>query len=221
MFDPKGQPMKFLVSVSAFALASVIGSSAFAADLIVDNVAIDAASPAATWEGAYVGAHAGFGAGTVDWDFADGDPGEEYDIDGWVLGGQIGYNWQVDNIVFGLEADLSVSTITGEYASFASRDINWLASARGRVGFALDSVLLYGTAGLAVANSTGTLAFFNDTNTHFGWTAGLGAEVMVSDNVSLKAEYRYSVFGAESYYLDFIDTGFTTHTATVGVNFHF
>jgi opacity protein-like surface antigen len=216
--------MKFLVSVSAFALASVIGSSAFAADLIVDNVAIDAASRAATWEGAYVGAHAGFGAGTVDWEVIGGGPTGEYDLDGWVLGGQIGYNWQVDNIVFGLESDLSVSTLSGEDDTvFSSREVNWVASARGRVGFALDSVLLYGTAGLAVANSTGHLfGFVTDTATHVGWTAGLGAEVMVSDNVSLKAEYRYSDYGAESYYPgDFIDTGFTTHTATVGVNFHF
>jgi opacity protein-like surface antigen len=215
--------VKLLISVSAFALASVIGSAAFAADLIVDNAAIDAASPAATWEGAYVGAHAGFGAGTVDWEVAGGGPPEDsYDVDGWVLGGQIGYNWQVDNIVFGLEADLSVSTITGDYDTFATRDINWVASARGRVGYAIDSVLLYGTAGLAVANSTGTLLILNDTQTHLGWTAGIGAEVMVSDNVSLKAEYRYSDYGAESYYPgDFIDTSFTTHTATVGVNFHF
>lgn len=213
--------MKLLVSVSAFALASVIGSAAFAADLIVDNAAIDAATPAATWEGAYIGAHAGFGAGTVNWVFAGTDDGDEYDVDGWVLGGQIGYNWQVDNIVFGLEADLSVSTISGDYETFATRDINWVASARGRIGYAIDSVLLYGTAGLAVANSTGTLFILNDTQTHVGWTAGIGAEVMVSDNVSLKAEYRFSDYGAESYYFDSIDTGFSTHTATVGVNFHF
>lgn len=213
--------MKLLVSVSAFALASVIGSAAFAADLIVDNAAIDAASPAATWEGAYIGAHAGFGAGTVNWVFSGTDDGDEYDVDGWVLGGQIGYNWQVDNIVFGLEADLSVSTISGDYETFATRDINWVASARGRIGYAIDSVLLYGTAGLAVANSTGTLFILNDTQTHVGWTAGIGAEVMVSDNVSLKAEYRFSDYGAESYYFDSIDTGFSTHTATVGVNFHF
>jgi outer membrane immunogenic protein len=214
--------VKLLISVSAFALASVIGSAAFAADLIVDNAAIDAASPAATWEGAYVGAHAGFGAGTVDWEVTGGGTTGDYDLDGWVLGGQIGYNWQVDNIVFGLEADLSVATLTGEDDAVpASRDINWLASARGRVGYAIDSVLLYGTAGLAVANSTGTF-LFDDTQTHVGWTAGIGAEVMVSDNVSLKAEYRYSDYGAESYYPgDFIDTSFTTHTATVGVNFHF
>jgi opacity protein-like surface antigen len=46
---------------------------------------------------------------------------------------------------------------------------------------------------------------------------------MVSDNVSLKAEYRYSDFGAETYNYGFVssDTSFTTHTATVGVNFHF
>jgi outer membrane immunogenic protein len=127
--------VKLLISVSAFALASVIGSAAFAADLIVDNAAIDAASTAATWEGAYVGAHAGFGAGTVDWEVTGGGTTGDYDLDGWVLGGQIGYNWQVDNIVFGLEADLSVATLTGEDDAVpASRDINWLASARGRVG---------------------------------------------------------------------------------------
>lgn len=213
--------MKLFLSVSAFALASVLASGTFAADLIVDDVAINAAAPSATWDGAYIGAHAGFATGTVDWEFSGGGGGDSYDIDGWVLGGQLGYNWQVDNLVFGLEADLSVATISGEYAAFSTRDISWLASARGRVGFAIDSVLLYGTAGLAVANSTGTLLILSDTATHIGWTVGVGAEVMVSDDVSLKAEYRYSDYGAEGYYFDSIDAGFSTHAATVGVNFHF
>jgi outer membrane immunogenic protein len=218
--------MKILLSVSAIALASVMGAgAAYAADLMVDDVAIEAAT-ADVWTGAYVGANAGAASGTVEWEFAGGGGGDEYDISGWTLGGQIGYNWQMDNIVFGLEADLSVAAINGEYLSgLATRDINWVASARGRVGYAIDSILIYGTAGLAAANSTGRLfgGSFDETNTHLGWTAGLGVEAMVADNVSVKAEYRFSDYGSEEYYElgPDVDTSFSTHTVQVGVNFHF
>lgn len=218
--------MKILLSVSAIALASVMGAgAAYAADLMVDDVAIEAATAGTDWSGAYVGANAGAASGTVEWEFVGVGGGDEYDISGWTLGGQIGYNWQMDNIVFGLEADLSVAAINGEFDTIATRDINWVASARGRVGYAIDSILIYGTAGLAVANSTGTLTFgpfgVSETNTHIGWTAGLGVEAMVADNVSVKAEYRFSDYGSEEYYGDSIDTSFSTHTVQVGVNFHF
>lgn len=221
--------MKFILSVSAIALASVIGvGAAAAADLMVDNAAIEAAAPATTWAGAYVGGSAGYSAGTVNWELVpDPTTNGEYDISGWTLGGQIGYNWQTDNIVFGLEADLSLANISGDDdAVLASREVNWVASARGRVGFALDSVLLYGTAGIAVAESTGEVfEIFDETNTHVGWTVGVGAEAMVTDNVSIKAEYRYSDYGTQTY--DYfggtlpVDTSFTTHTGTIGVNYHF
>lgn len=219
--------MKFALSISAIALASAMGAgAAMAADLMVDNVAIEAAAPATTWAGAYIGGSVGYSAGTVDWEVVGGGPSDSYDISGWNLGGQIGYNWQTNNIVFGLESDLSVSTLSGEdLGGAASREVNWVASARGRVGFALDRVLLYGTAGIAVAQSTGEFLVSDETNTHVGWTIGVGAEAMVTDNVSIKAEYRYSDYGTQTY--DYflgalpVDTGFTTHTGTVGVNFHF
>lgn len=225
--------MKLLVSVSAFALASVLGSAAFAADLIVDNAAIDAASPAATWEGAYIGAHLGGGVGNVTWEsLPTGFFSGEYDVGGWIGGVQAGINFQSNNIVYGVEADVSWSNIEGDDddlpgAVSAVRTLDWTGSLRGRLGFSAESFLLYGTAGIAVAQSTldydGVILDTVDTATHLGLTVGVGAEFMATDNVSLRGEYRYTTYGDETYQASILDisTGFDTHTATVGVNFHF
>lgn len=208
-------------------LAALVMSAgaAQAADLIIDNSALEMASPVGMdWSGAYVGAHAGFASGTVDWEVTGGGPSGSYDLDGWLLGGQIGYNWQMDSIVYGLEADLSLTDINGSDEDIlASRTLDWMASVRGRIGYALDGILLYGTAGLALAKSTGEVFIADDTQTHVGWTAGLGVEVMVSDNVSLRGEYRYTGFAAENYDYSFTDsdTSFSAHSATVGLNYHF
>lgn len=214
--------MKLARLTSMLAVLVVSTGAAQAADLIIDNSAIEMASPVGMdWSGAYVGAHAGFASGTVDWALVGIPVGGSYDMDGWLLGGQIGYNWQMDSIVYGLEADLSVSDLNGADGG-SSRSVDWMASMRGRVGYALDGILFYGTAGVALAKSTGDLGFFDDTQTHVGWTAGVGIEAMVADNVSLRGEYRYTGFGAEIYDYGFeSETGFSAHSATVGLNFHF
>ncbi|OEO27912.1 hypothetical protein VW23_007315 [Devosia insulae DS-56] len=214
------------------ALASVmllgVAGAANAADLIVDEVAMAAAVPAGDWTGAYVGGNIGWSSGTVDWEVAGGGPPDgSYDLDGFSVGAQAGYNWQMDSVVFGIEGDVALASIYGEDLSIpANRTINWTASLRGRLGYAWDAVLLYATAGVAVANTTGEVFIIDDvTETHVGWTVGVGAEAMVSDNVSAKLEYNYADYGAVTY--DYfggllpVDTSITTHTIKAGVNFHF
>lgn len=226
--------MNFRVgAASAVVLAALAAGSAQAADLIVDDVAVAAATTGVDWSGAYVGGSLGFVSGTVDWFVPGPDFGDSYGVSGWSAGVQGGYNWQMDSVVFGIEGDIALGGIEGDEDDFGgpiaiSRTINWTASLRGRVGYAWDSILFYATGGLAAANSTGSVSAFilNDdvTNTHVGWTVGAGIEAMVTDNVSLKAEYSYADYGTETYTyfggLD-VETGFTTHTFKVGANFHF
>ena len=67
--------------------------------------------PLYSWSGLYIGVHAGYGWSDLDWTGGGttvGDSGE-----GWVGGGQIGYNWQRGALVFGVEADISGSGIDG------------------------------------------------------------------------------------------------------------
>lgn len=226
--------MKSLLLASVALVATASATTVFAADLIIEEPAAPIVEVSTMdWAGPYIGVHAGFGSGTVNWDFTGApDSGDEYDIDGWLVGVQAGYNWQMDGgFVLGVEGDLSWSNIGGEDENFpddeVTRSIDWTGSIRGRAGVAFDSILLYGTAGLAFASSSADVfedSFGgSDSATHLGWTAGIGAEVLVTEDVSLRGEYRYTNYGEEDY--DFggipITTSFDTHTVTVGLNFHF
>lgn len=157
----------------------------------------------ATWAGFYFGANVGFGFDDegkcyVDYDFNgqdDGDNGstkvdycDDYDDDDdtFFLGGlHAGYNWQKHGPwVFGVEGDVSFGD-----------DIDYLASIRGRVGYAMDSVLIYATGGAAFI---GLEDGFGDSHSDTGWVVGGGAEFKVTQNMS---------FGLEGLYYDFGDNG--------------
>jgi len=110
------------------------------------------------WRGLYGGLHLGHAD-------ADGD-------NGFVGGVQLGYNWQAQQIVYGVEGDISLS---------GAHSIDWLASLRGRVGYLIQPrVLVYGTAGLGLVNGGGTDA---------GFVYGLGVEGKLTRTMSARLEY--------------------------------
>jgi opacity protein-like surface antigen len=103
------------------------------------------------------------------------------DAHSFMGGAQIGYNWQFGQFVVGVESDISATDFEG---------MNWLATVRGRLGYAWDRVMPYATAGLAIAEiDTPFVGSSSETDT--GWTAGGGIEVAVSDTISLRAEYLH------------------------------
>jgi len=148
------------------------------------------------------------------------------------LGGQIGYNWQWDNFVYGLEADInwsrarasttSESTAFGdEFADVSSR-MNWYGTFRARAGILLaPPTLLYATGGIAFAGIKDRAeqldgAFeISRSGTRTGWTAGGGIEHQFGHNYSVKAEVLYMDFGRKSASDDFY-TGHFKNTAVVG-----
>ena len=69
----------------------------------------------------------------------------------------------------------------------------WLATLRGRVGYAFDNFLLYGTAGAAVARiKTGLIPPSTfDSSTEAGWAVGAGFEVGFAPNWTAKVEYLF------------------------------
>lgn len=213
--------------VSALLLSGA--GAANAADLIVDEPIVDAPAAVGDWTGAYVGGHIGWVSGNVDWELVpQPGPADSYGIDGWLLGAQAGYNWQVDTFVLGIEGDVSLGDVTSDLdeTGFIERQVNWEASLRARAGVTFDAILLYATAGVAALNTTSELfGVLDDTQTHVGWTVGAGIEAMVAENVSAKLEYRYSDYGTQTY--DFLpspivsDSTITAHSLTAGVNFHF
>jgi outer membrane immunogenic protein len=182
-------------------LASVAGifalsGTVYAADVPSYPVEAAMAEPANDWSGFYVGLHGGANWADTEEDDVDIDFGE---LEGFVAGVQAGYNWQWDNVVFGLEADGSY--VDSEDDDGLADDIgqNYLASFRGRLGFGFDRFLVYGTGGAAFTGVDLDLIVGDEDDSNFaGWVAGGGVEFMITENVSLGVEYLHYEFGDEN-----------------------
>jgi len=147
--------------------------------------------PIYTWTGFYLGINGGGGWGRSHWDGFD-----TADLSGGLIGGTIGYNWQMGQAVLGIEGDIDWSGVKGTTMGCCTTENNWLATVRGRAGYAFDRFLPYLTAGLAVGDIKSSLPGFpGGSTTNAGWTVGAGLEVGVVPNVSLKAEYLYVDLG--------------------------
>jgi outer membrane immunogenic protein len=228
----------------ALALFAISTTSSFAADMRMPaKVPPPLAAPFFTWTGFYIGLNGGYGGDRFKYDFAVlGVPGStRVSSGGGFGGGQIGYNYQVGNWVFGIEGDIQASDIKGEISATilgltatTGSKIDWFATARGRLGYAWDRVLVYGTGGYAHASvdTTGAIAIAgggalatNVNTSHNGWVAGGGIEYAFTNNLTFKTEYQYLDFerkklasvGAAT----FIDVRPTAHTVRGGVNWKF
>ena len=133
------------------------------------------------WAGLYVGVNGGYGAN------AASVPSGGLDPAGGFGGGQIGYNVQRGNIVFGLEADIEGADISDTAGRVTSK-MDWFGTVRGRAGYTVGQALVYGTGGFAYGNVTNT-GWPSETQT--GWVAGGGVEYKINPTWSAKAEYQY------------------------------
>ena len=204
-------------------LLSSIAGAACAADLPAPpaapySKAPPLVSPVTNWSGFYIGAMGGY---------ASENTSDPLGIKGGFGGGTVGYNWQFNNIVAGIEADGAFADISNSATAAgvtATAKIDALATVRGRVGVAFDQVLLYGTAGLELADTKVTASGFgvtiSDSKTQTGWTAGAGVEWMFMPRWSLKAEYLYRRF--ENTTLFGQPTGtLALNSGQFGINYHF
>jgi outer membrane immunogenic protein len=227
------------------------GGSALAADLPpsppprAPAVYVPAVLPVYNWAGIYVGINGGWGWGNAKYTANavgtfPGTTGSLHD-NGGVVGGTIGANFQASAFVFGIEGDWDYSGInTGTTASICTfsgncqTGNNWLATVRGRAGYAADRVLIYLTAGGAFANVQTNFNGVTTTHTQSGWTAGAGLEWAFADNWTAKAEYLYVNLGNGSVNCATaaclaastgtaipVSVGLTENLFRVGVNFKF
>jgi outer membrane immunogenic protein len=193
--------VKRILIAGAFALTA--GGQALAADL-PEREWIPIAPPLYTpappriynWGGFYLGINGGYGFGSSDWTGAV-VPSGSFSTDGFLVGGTLGANYQTGAFVLGVEADGDYSSLQGNLptafcpsGSCWTRN-DWLGTARGRVGYAFDRLLLYATGGGAFGNVQAIANGVTNSNTEFGWAAGAGIEVAIAQNWTTKVEYLY------------------------------
>lgn len=184
---------------------SISAEKAFAADLGGDPNPYPAPAPPPRleierWTGFYLGGAAGYGWGEGK---AGGDIGSfSFDQDGFLASIYAGYNWQIGRSVLGVEADIG----TGDFGTSDSNGIggletslNAIGSLRARYGYLLTpALLIYGTAGVAWADMDfKVVGDSTQSETLFGYQYGAGAELAVSDRVTLRLEYIYTDLDAE------------------------
>ncbi len=188
------------------------------------------------WTGFYIGLNAGVGinhseyslkpsglfAGSLD-NHLRTDSGE-FDEAAFTGGAQLGYNYQSDNVVIGLETDFNyngvdesrsvhrplAAPLVGDFIHNVKQEINWFGTLRARLGFTpADRWLIYGTGGLAYGDidshssvlftSAGDHYTGSQSKTRVGWTIGAGTEYAFANNWSAKLEYLYVDLGDHSY----------------------
>ncbi len=187
------------------------------------------------WTGAYAGMYAGYGWGSSTWDDAGAGGSAANKPKGAMFGATMGYNWQVNSFVYGIEGDIGWSgmksgTACGLLGAFSCESRNqFFGTVRGRAGMAFDNVMPYMTGGLAIGDIkavSNNPLFPGGNGTKVGWTLGGGVEYAFLQNWTAKVEYLYFNLGS-------IDCGLgcgvalpnrvslTGNRLTVGLNYKF
>jgi len=175
------------------------------------------------WTGFYIGVAGGGSLGQSTHIDAATGLGDTlgYNVKGGLVGGTLGYNWQVSSLVFGFEGDISwvgeygshfddglanINAPNGPFAIQSFTKETWLATARGRVGYAVNNLLFYGTGGYAgagveagIKDSNINVLLASATSTRSGWTAGGGLEWGFAPNWSAKFEWLYMKFNSAAF----------------------
>jgi len=223
------------LSLSVVAGVSLIATSfgALAADLAAFPPS--PLRPIYNWTGFYVGLNVGDAESTGTLTNSVTGASIGVNSNGAVGGAQLGYNIQVNNIVFGAEwnfdgADLNTSRTTAALAGTATT--SWITTLAGRVGFAANNWLYYGKAGAGWVNNQAMLTdiatgtSLSASNTNSGWLLGAGIEYALPPIApayppawSVKLEYDY--LGLSTWNSNFLSFSRQIQTLTVGVNYMF
>jgi outer membrane immunogenic protein len=191
-----------------------------------------------SWTGFYVGGNVGWDRTTGSGTFNSPLGADPFTTPGGnvFLGGvQAGYNWQVGSFVLGGETDFQGTAGGGPISATAGPTISgtakmpWFGTVRGRVGYAVERVLIYATGGEAYGSSTwsGTVSSagpFSSSATFTTWTAGGGVEMAFGDCWSAKLEYLYMGTPSSKPVVPTMTSGSGnayTNIVRAGINYHF
>jgi outer membrane immunogenic protein len=164
------------------------------------------------WSGFYLGINGGGGWGDSD------SPGRF----GGLVGGTVGYNYQLSQAVFGLEGDIDWSDLSrnGNCAAFSCETRNnWLSTVRGRLGYTFDRFMPYVTGGVAFGDIKTSVAGIGDSNTtKTGWTVGGGLEAAIAGPWTAKVEYLHVDLGSGNSPVGSSES-FKTNIVRAGINY--
>ncbi len=222
--------------VSLIATTFLSGVAAHAADLPV-KAPVYKAPLMYNWTGFYVGINGGGGFGHTDWTYVVGGNQAGHNTSGGLIGGTVGYNYQIQNWVLGVEGDWDWANVKGSTncpnpAFSCESKLTSLGTLRGRAGLTLGStgnVLLYGTGGWAwgrlnIQTVNAAVGTNGSSTTPNGWTLGGGAEWGFLPNWSAKLEYLYVGFGSNTYTVDTalqVNAKERVNVIRAGVNYRF
>jgi outer membrane immunogenic protein len=185
---------------------------AAAADLPYMKIPPSADVPA-SWAGFYLGGQAGYGMDSVRWRnlgastfFSPLNAVTRDRGSGVIGGGQLGYNFQYNRLVFGIEGAASAADFDRSFASpyFPATDVwssklTWLTTVTGRVGYGFDTWLPYIKGGFAAGNVETSIrnnaVISQGSGAHSGWTVGGGVEVKLTRQLSLGLEFMHTELG--------------------------
>jgi outer membrane immunogenic protein len=216
------------------ALMAGVASSALAADLPTHKAppapAPYYAPPAFTWTGFYIGVNGG-------WGFSGTDNNSFGNINGGLVGGTVGYNYQMGQFVIGYEGDVDWADVHGGNFAYGlpggfgtdKLTTNWMVTERARLGYSVDKALFFVTGGYAGIDTHGTFAdsfgnFGSQNKWQNGGVIGAGVEYAFTNNISLKGEYLYMPTFSQTYFAgtpDVTSTRLGVSMFRAGINYKF
>jgi outer membrane immunogenic protein len=183
--------------------------------------------PPYSWTGFYFGLNGGGAFGSSSWDSAG-----NRDVSGGLVGGTLGYNYQINQAVIGVEGDIDVTDINGSANSACPAGCktsnSWLSTVRGRLGYAADRFMPFVTGGAAFGDIRASTPGFGAVSADkTGWTMGGGLEAALIGNWTAKVEYLYVDLGKFNCGLNCgaglvtDNVSFHTNVLRAGVNYKF
>jgi len=201
-------------------LASAIGLAFMSQAALAAGMPVKAGPPPPppfSWTGCYFGAFIGYKSAGINERDLFGFPTTSYDaIDGAAVGGEVGCQYQTGIWVFGVAGDWAWTSLEGNgfgpNTTFHRRtEEPWVATARAKVGFAINRWWGYVTGGVAwsrweetVTNTNAAVAIpvMTDSETLTGWVIGAGMDYAFTNNWIFNAEFLYMDYGWNDYFTD-------------------